>query len=333
MKQIDKFTKLTQDQQINELTEVAHDAAIEFGIKVAELRNISHSFNSTFCVTDLNSNKYSLRVNLNFTRDKSAIASEHKWLEEINKLKGLNVPRSIVTTKGQPFAHVFSKNLNFAFHCTMAHWIEGLEIGDQPTDSNLFELGRIMALMHEHSATFSRSDYSGFPDVDSVFMDMQNHLVKTNLITKDLELEALLSRAQQDSATAFTELAKYEPKILIHADLHMGNVIQKDKELTIIDFDDAGFGFPSQDLSIAIFYLRDDSAKERQLLAGYKSVREIPAGLDSSLERLLVARQLLLLNTLLVTAIAEEIAFIPEYIQKVKMRLENFYNSGVFTLI
>ena len=113
----------------------------------------------------------------------------------------------------------------------------------------------------------------------------------------------------------------------------MGNVIQKDKELTIIDFDDAGFGFPSQDLSIAIFYLRDDSAKERQLLAGYKSVREIPAGLDSSLERLLVARQLLLLNTLLVTAIAEEIAFIPEYIQKVKMRLENFYNSGVFTLI
>ncbi|MFM1758420.1 MAG: hypothetical protein RL193_997 [Actinomycetota bacterium] len=333
MEHIDRFTKLTQEEQIKELTEVARIAAYEFGIQIEEIKNICHSFNSTFCVKDANSNKYSLRVNLNFTRDKSAIASEHKWLAEINDLKCINVPRPLETTKDQPFAHVFSQNLSFAFDCTMAHWIEGVEIGDQPTDTNLFELGRIMALMHEQSASFSRSDYSGFPDVDSVFMDMQNHLSKTNLITEDLELKALLSRAQQDSATAFTDLAKYEPKILIHADLHMGNVIQKDDKLTIIDFDDAGFGYPSQDLSIAIFYLRDDPAKERELLTGYQLVRELPAGLDSNLERLLLARQLLLLNTLLVTAVAEEIAFIPEYIQKVKWRLKNFYNTGVFTLI
>ena len=332
MEQIDRFTKLTQDEQIGELTEVARIAAYEFGIQIEEIKNISHSFNSTFCVTDTNSNKYSLRINLNFTRDRSAIASENKWLAEINALKSIKVPRPMETKKGQPFAHIFSKNLNFGFDCTMAHWIDGVEVGDQPTDSNIFELGRLMALMHQQSASLSRFEFSGFPDVDSVFMDMENNLAKSNLITEDNEFEALINRAQQDSATAFTELAAYETKILIHADLHMGNVIQNGDELTIIDFDDAGFGFPSQDLSIAIFYLRDDSKKEQKLLAGYKSVKELPAGLNLTLERLLIARQLLLLNTLLVTAVADELAFIPIYIQKVKLRLENFYSTGVFIL-
>ena len=332
MKEIESFAKLSQTEQIYELTEVAKLAAVEFGIKVKDIANVSHSFNSTFYITDDKTNKYSLRVNLNFSRDKSAITAEHKWLAEINKWKKINVPQPIKTLNGQTYAHVYSKKLEFFLDCTLAHWIEGEEIGDDPTNSQLFELGRIMALMHDYSASLSRNDYSGFPDIDSVFMDMQNNLDKTTKISEDLELIDLLSRAHKDAETAFTDLAAYESKMLIHADLHMGNVIQNQDELTIIDFDDAGFGYPSQDLSISIFYLRDQPEKEQRLLEGYKSVRELPVGLESTLERLLVARQLLLLNTLLVTAVADEIAFIPDYIQKVKYRLQNFSSTGVFTL-
>ena len=109
-------------------------------------------------------------------------------------------------------------------------------------------------------------------------------------------------------------------------------LFRSEKQIAIIDFYDAGFGYPSQDLSISIFYLRDQPEKEQKLLEGYKSVKELPVGLELTLERLLVARQLLLLNTLLVTAVADEIAFIPDYIQKVKYRLQNFYSTGVFTL-
>lgn len=332
MQQINRFTSLSQTEQIYELTEVAKLAAVEFGIKVKDIANVSHSFNSTFYITDDKTNKYSLRVNLNFSRDKSAITAEHKWLSDINNWKKINVPQPIKTLNGQTYAHVYSKNLEFFFDCTLAHWIEGEEIGDEPTNSQLIELGRIMALMHENSAGLPRSAYPGFPDIDSVFMDMQNNLDKTTTISEDLELVDLLSRAQKDAETAFTDLAAHESKMLIHADLHMGNVIQNHEELTIIDFDDAGYGYSSQDLSIAIFYLRDNLEKEHKLLEGYKSIRAIPEGLFSTLERLLVARQILLLNTLLVTAVAEEIAFIPEYVQKVKQRLQNFYSTGKFTL-
>lgn len=332
MENIERFAKLSQEGQINALTDVARNAAFEFGIEAKEVINISHSFNSTFCITDESSNKYSLRVNLNFERDKTAIVSEHRWLAEINNQSKVKVPEPLETKNGHPFAQVYSENLAFTFDCTMAHWIEGVEIGDEPTEEQLFKLGESMALMHQQSARFSRCDYSGFPDINSVFMDMQNNLDKSNLITQDSDLVELLSKAQKDSAIAFNELAEQEPQILIHADLHMGNVIQGDKEITIIDFDDAGFGYPSQDLSIAIFYLRNDLLREQKLIEGYKSIEKLPAGLNSTLERLLIARQILLLNTLLVTAVAEEIAFIPEYIQKVKRRLQDFYTTGVFTL-
>ena len=206
------------------------------------------------------------------------------------------------------------------------------EVGDNPSDEQLFKLGQNMALLHSQTAEFKREDFSEFPFVNSVLMDMQDNLSNSSYINNDFEFLDLIKKAKLDSTRVFRELAEIETLQLIHADLHMGNVIDQNGELHIIDFDDAGFGHPSQDLSISIFYLRDAKDREKRFLDGYKSMRKIPMGFESSIERLLVARQLLLLNTLLVTAVADEIAFIPEYIKKVKSRLQNYYASGIFVL-
>ena len=332
MDQIGKFVALSQDDQIKALTNVAFDAAEQFGIKVKELKNISHSFNSTFQLIDDDLVKYSLRVNLNFERDQSAIKAEQKWLNEIKTTGIVKAPIPISTLDGLPSASIYSKELDHQFNCTLAYWIEGEEVGDNPSDEQLFKLGQNMALLHNQTSDFKREDYFEFPNVNSVFMDMQDNLSNSSYINDDIDFLELIKKAKLDSTRVFEELAEIETLQLIHADLHMGNVIDQNGELHIIDFDDAGFGHPSQDLSISIFYLRDVRDKERHLLAGYRSITEIPNGFESSLERLLVARQILLLNTLLVTAVADEIAFIPEYIKKVKWRLQNFYNTGIFSL-
>lgn len=332
MKEIGKFAALSQDDQIKALTGVASDAANQFGIRVSELRNISHSFNSTFQLIDYNSVKYSLRVNLNIDREKTAIKAEHKWLIEIMKSEIVKAPIPISTLDGSPSASIYSKELDYQFNCTLAYWSEGEEVGDNPSDEQLYKLGQNMALLHSQSSDFKSEDFSEFPNVNSVFMDMQDNLSNSRYINDDFELQELLRKAMLDSTKVFEELAEIETLQLIHADLHMGNVIDQDGELHIIDFDDSGFGHPSQDLSISIFYLRDVKDREKRFLEGYKSMREIPRGFEASIERLLVARQLLLLNTILVTAVADEIAFIPEYIKKVKWRLQNFYACGIFLL-
>ena len=332
MEQLGIFAALSQDNQIKALTSVAFDAAKQFGIKVRELRNISHSFNSTFQLIDDNSVKYSLRVNLNIDREKSAIKAEHKWLKEIEKIGIVKAPIPISTLDGSPSASIYSKELDYQFICTLAYWIEGEEVGDNPSNEQLFKLGQNMALLHNQTLEFKRVDFSEFPNVNTVFMDMQDNLSNSSYIDDDIEFLDLIKKAKLDSTRVFKELAEIETLQLIHADLHMGNVIDQNGELHIIDFDDAGFGHPSQDLSISIFYLRDAKDREKRFLDGYRSIKEFPNGFETSLERLLVARQLLLLNTLLVTAVADEIAFIPEYIKKVKSRLQNYYASGSFVL-
>jgi hypothetical protein len=47
----------------------------------------------------------------------------------------------------------------------------------------------------------------------------------------------------------------------------------------------------------------------------------------------MASRQLLLLNDLLDANTAEEISFIPEYIEITKLRLDNYLRTGRFELI
>ncbi|MEM1206506.1 MAG: serine/threonine protein kinase [Acidobacteriota bacterium] len=97
-----------------------------------------------------------------------------------------------------------------------------------------------------------------------------------------LQRHRLLPRAYEkrylDTAEAIADIA--EARMLgvetqrIHADLHLGNVLFRDQELRILDFDDSAIGPPVQDLWLALPG-RDDYAAglREQLLRGYERFR------------------------------------------------------------
>ena len=63
---------------------------------------------------------------------------------------------------------------------------------------------------------------------------------------------------------------------LIHADMHPGNVLVDGDRLTVIDFDDAGWGWHEYDIAVALFYQQRSAhfeAFERAYVTGYRSVR------------------------------------------------------------
>ena len=63
--------------------------------------------------------------------------------------------------------------------------------------------------------------------------------------------------------------------ILLHGDLHLGNVLLRDGVLRLLDFDDAVFGPPVQDLWLAIAGRDTRSLELRErLIAGYERFRE-----------------------------------------------------------
>jgi Ser/Thr protein kinase RdoA (MazF antagonist) len=143
-----------------------------------------------------------------------------------------------------------------------------------------------------------------------------------------------LVRASLEKIDAvFERLKRSEQPKPIHADLHSGNALWNKGELSVIDFDDAGMGFELQDLAISIFYMRENTEKEKVFLEGYRRIRELPSFEQHELEALLASRNILLLSDLLVTTNAELIEFLPTYIERTKLRLENYLKTGQYLLV
>lgn len=75
------------------------------------------------------------------------------------------------------------------------------------------------------------------------------------------------------AALAAPEL-RGEETLRLHADLHLGNVLLRDGELRVLDFDDAAMGPPVQDLWLAIPGRDSESLRQRaSFLEGYERFR------------------------------------------------------------
>ncbi len=77
-----------------------------------------------------------------------------------------------------------------------------------------------------------------------------------------------------------TSLAKTPASYgLIHADLHVGNLLFEGDQLNVIDFDDTAFGFFINDFASALAYqiARPGYAEVRgAMIDGYASIRVLP---------------------------------------------------------
>ena len=66
---------------------------------------------------------------------------------------------------------------------------------------------------------------------------------------------------------------------LIHADMHPGNILVNGDRLTVIDFDDTGFGWHEYDIATALtgWQTKPNAAEiERAFLKGYRATRPVP---------------------------------------------------------
>jgi len=84
---------------------------------------------------------------------------------------------------------------------------------------------------------------------------------------------------------------------LVHADLHLGNVLDHHGQARPLDFDDASWGHYALDLAVAV-----DSVPEALhpvLLGGYRAVQPLPEGYQEHAKALLAGRRLFLATFLL----------------------------------
>jgi Ser/Thr protein kinase RdoA (MazF antagonist) len=308
--------------QTDSLTVFAREALKKYGISDAEVECINFEFNATFAVSTESGQKYALRLNINSTRVVSNILAETLWVRDLARIPSINVPSPIASLDDQFVVSALHQDSGQVIHGVMYSWLEGEEIGDEPTLEQLRTVGQSMALLHENSSNFTLTGGAELPTFNDFFWGTEDYLfsTKSTLIPKDREL---IEQAR-DLIMKFTaDLYATSAVHIIHADLHGWNLMWHEDQLFIFDFDDCGFGVEAQDIAVALYYL-DTPEQEVSLLDGYKSIRPLPVYSENAMKALLLQRRLLLLNYLYETKNAEHKEMLPAYLEKTIERVSTF---------
>jgi Ser/Thr protein kinase RdoA (MazF antagonist) len=308
--------------QTDSLTLFAQEILKKYGINDAEVESINFEFNATFSVSTQSGQKYALRLNINSTRTVSNIQAETQWVRDLARIPSINVPTPIASLEDKYLVSAHHADSGQTIYGVMYSWLEGEEIGDEPTLDQLHTVGRAMALLHENSSNFTLTDGAELPTFNDFFWGTEDYLFsgKSTLIPKDRQL---IEQARDLIMMYTEELYATSVVHIIHADLHGWNLMWHEDQLSIFDFDDCGYGVEAQDIAVALYYL-DTPVQDAALLDGYKSIRPLPGYSEKAMKALLLQRRLLLLNYLYETKNAEHKEMLPGYLEKTIERVSTF---------
>ena len=317
-----EFFELPAEEQQKSLTAFAQELLTNYGISKAKVSCINFGFNATFSVETETGVKYALRININSAKTIKNLLAEIEWVRHLNHTSGINTPAPIATLKDDFIVSAVHPESGQTLSAVMYSWLEGEEIGDEPTLDQLHEVGKAIALLHQDSSNFVLSSQLELPTFDDFFWSTEDFLFSEKSTLPDPDRR--LIQEAHDLIMEFTrDLYETSPVHIIHADIHGWNLMWHEGQLSIFDFDDCGFGVEAQDIAVALYYL-DTSEQDQALLAGYTSIKPLPTYSENAMKALLLHRRLLLLNYLFETKNLEHKEMLPAYLAKSIERISTF---------
>lgn len=257
---------------------VALSALRAWGLPRADVLGVSRSFNTVVHVA-AGGRELALRIApaVGLHAPGSDVA-EHALLEHLAE-QGVRVPRVRTTPDGAVSVHVDSPG--GAVACMLLDWVPGADVPRPASPDDAADLGRLSATLHE-AAPSSAHLPSGVLDGRHVL----SFRIPDRLAEAGQHAATLVAAhaASQRALDALWARAAGTPRVL-HGDLTPANVVRSSAGLVPIDFQDAFWGHPEQDVAITLVrLLRDDAAdgadRRGAFRAGYESVRTWPLAPD-----------------------------------------------------
>lgn len=323
------YATLDEEGQVEVLRRVANIAAERFGLVVRDLALVLHAFNTTFRVDTDDGRRLALRVNTNSMSTPANIAAQQAWLHALAAETAVRVPDPLAAPGGGWYVEVECPEWGGPLHATVASWLDGDDVGECDTEQAL-ALGRTMAALHDHAEGFTLPAGAHLTLFDEPLF--HDHSLLGGAVPMPEGHAAVVAESLARCRLRFDEVFAGRRPIVLHADLHGGNLKWHEGTLAVFDLDDAGLGVPALDLAISTFYLRSgDPEVEDALRAGYREVRDLPDVTDEQFEALVASRQLLLANSLLSSSTASLRADALDYLDVTVERLREWHATGRFT--
>jgi Ser/Thr protein kinase RdoA (MazF antagonist) len=292
------------------LFQVAQEAIKFWDIECKSLSFYFQSENTVYKVEDSNQNLFALRIHRPGYHDLDSLKSEHLWTSFL-KDNGLHVPEALNTTENEAYAEVKIKGSEEILNIGLVKWIPGVRLKDKikEDDSEEFisksyrQVGEIIAQMHNVSVNFKKpTSFSRHS------WDEEGLTGEEPFWGRFWEVEKASSSQRKDLLTIrnniyqiLKDLPKDKEFSMIHADLHLENILSHGDVLTVIDFDDSGFGWHSFDLAVALWEPELHSSPSymgayESIVAGYIENREDSDSVIENIELFLLIRSLMILR-------------------------------------
>ncbi|HEX6470757.1 MAG TPA: phosphotransferase [Streptosporangiaceae bacterium] len=299
---------LSHRQRVARMRRLAGRALDAYPLAAGELRFIADQENATFRVDAKapdGRDRFLLRVHRPARHggnvdSVAAISSELSWLTALRAGTDLPVPAPLRTIDGKLTTVAVSPDVPEPRVCSVLRWMDGRVHAAAPRPVHLRRLGSVMARLHNHAVQWCTPP--GFVrirwDWETFFGDTK---VYGGISAADVwgilpgDLRRRFARVAGTMRNVMTRLGEGSDSFgLIHADLHLHNVLFWRDEVRVIDFDDCGFGYWLYDLAVPLRELRhrDDYEHFRSaLIDGYVQHRPLPPGGLAHLDDFIAARE------------------------------------------
>jgi len=248
------------------------------------LRLLSLSENATYLVEDPAAPMV-LRVHRPGYHELSAIRSELAWMAALREQTDVVTPELIPARDGS--AVVTARCGADELLVDAVSLIAGCTAEETPHTVGFDELGRLTAMMHDHVQSWRppqwftrfRWDLATMLSPQARWGDWR---AAPHLTSADAEV---IDRATIEVDQRLSEFGCAPDRFgLVHADLRMANLMVDPADpqapITVIDFDDCGWGWHLADLGAVVSFIEDTPDAERIIadwLRGYLAVRPLPA--------------------------------------------------------
>lgn len=270
----------------------------------ARLTLINVSENATYRVDDDRLGCAALRVHRPGYHSRDAIESELDWVAALRSDRVVRVPGVVPTRYGARVATGSHPGGGYR-HAVLFEWMPGVEPPDDHLVEDFEELGAITARLHQHAASWPRP-----PGFTRFTWDWETSLGENGHWGRWRDgmgvgpaEEHVLGRAADLVRRRLDAFGRGPDRFgLLHADMRLANLLVDAgpggrRDVTVIDFDDSGFGWFHYDLGSSLSFIEADPRVPEMIdswCRGYRTVARLAADEEAELPTFVMLRRLLL---------------------------------------
>jgi Ser/Thr protein kinase RdoA (MazF antagonist) len=298
------FAAPEPDAQLAVLQQLAEEALKHWPGQFSDLKLIKFRENAVFSAMRENGRRVAVRLHRHGYHTAQALRSELDWMRALVEA-GIYAPPVIPDATGESLRKVTHSLVPEGRYVDLLEWLPGTPIGSAEdgvaTDGDdviaLFEkVGALAGCVHNQSAGWEQAAGISRHHWDSDGLIGSKPFwgpfwTMPGLSAEQIDLiERACVRAALDLADFGQSPDRYS---LIHADFVPENLLYDGQGVSLIDFDDCGFGWHMFELATALFFTLHQpnyEALRASLLRGYRQVRALPEAHEAHLPLFLFLR-------------------------------------------